>query len=80
MRPGTKKTATTASPLVRQLFEAVDASGLSYADIHALSGVHPVTMSYWKHGKNAPRWVDFEHVAQVLGFRIELVPLEENNA
>ena len=69
-----KKPARSASRLVRQLFGIIDASGLSYYEIWARTGVHAVTLSYWKHGKNQPRWVDFENVAQALGHRIEIVP------
>lgn len=67
-----KKPARTASPLVRALFDAIDRSGLSYRQIEERTGVTAVTLSYWKHGKNAPRWVDFENVAHVLGYEITI--------
>lgn len=77
--PVGKKAARTASPLVRDLFAALDATGLSYGEIGARTGVHAVTLSYWKHGKNQPRWVDFENVAQALGYRIVLEPIVHND-
>ena len=40
--------------------------------IEEMTGVNTVTLSYWKHGKNAPRWVDFENVAGVVGYDITL--------
>ena len=67
-----KKPARSASPLVRSLFDAIDRSGLSYRHIEERTGVSFVTLSRWKHGQNAPRWVDFENVAQVLGYEITL--------
>jgi transcriptional regulator with XRE-family HTH domain len=70
------KPPRSASPLIRELFAKIDASGRSYSDIAAQAGVHTVTLSYWRHGKNAPRWVDFENVAHVIGYRIVLEPLE----
>ena len=69
-----KKPARTASPVVRQLFDLIDGSGLSHAEIAAITGVHRVTLSFWKHGKNAPRLLDFENVAQSLGYEIQLKP------
>lgn len=67
-----KKPARAASPLVRALFDIIDRSGLSYGQIAKKAGVSVVTLSYWKHGKNAPRWVDFENVAGVVGYDITL--------
>lgn len=67
-----KKPARTASPVVRQLFEEIDALDIPYKEITARSGVHAVTLSYWKHGKNSPRWVDFENVAKAIGFSVVL--------
>lgn len=73
MNPVCKKPARSASPLVRQLFDVIDKSGLSYSQIESATGVSAVTLSYWKHGKNAPRWVDFENVARFLGHDIRLI-------
>lgn len=67
-----KKPARSASPVVRALFDAIDASGYTYTKIASGTGVSPVTLSYWKHGKNAPRWVDFENVARFVGCTIRL--------
>ena len=67
-----KKPARAASPLVRSLFDIIDRSGMSYGQIAKKAGVSVVTLSYWKHGKNAPRWVDFENVASVLGYDVTL--------
>lgn len=72
MTVGIKKPPRSASPLVRQLFQVIDRSGLSYSQISRLAGVTPATLAYWRHGKNAPRWVDFENVAHALGYDITL--------
>lgn len=75
-----KKPARSASPLVRALFDQIDASGLSYTQIAKATGVSAVTLSYWKHGKNAPRWVDFENVAMFLGCSIKLDRTQKETA
>ena len=71
-RVAIKRPTRAASPLVRALFDIIDRSGLSYGQIAKKAGVSVVTLSYWKHGKNAPRWVDFENVAHVLGYEITI--------
>lgn len=73
MNPYAPKPARTSSAVIRAMFDIIDQSGMSYADVSAKTGIHAVTLSYWKHGKNAPRWVDFENLANALGYRIELV-------
>lgn len=74
--PIAKKPARTASAVVRSLFDVIDRSDLSYGAVGAAAGVHHVTLSKWKHGVAAPRWVDFENVVQSLGYEIALRPRE----
>lgn len=71
--PAMKKPARSASKLVRDLFDAIDDTGLSAGAISTRTGVHSVTLSNWKHGKGAPRLTDFENVAQALGYRVVLL-------
>lgn len=70
-----RKPASTVSPVTRDLMNAIEAAGISGRSIHAKSGIHHVTVSRWRHGVASPRLTDFEHVAQVLGCRLALVPL-----
>jgi hypothetical protein len=74
-----KKPAKTSSRIVRDLFDLIDDASLSASTVGEKAGVHPVTLSYWKHGKNTPRLSDFENVASVLGHRLVLQPVEKRN-
>lgn len=78
-RPRSKREIKAASRVVRSLFEIIDESGLSAAAVANPAGVHAVTLSYWKHDGRSPRLVDFENVAQRLGFRLVLEPIEEKS-
>lgn len=79
IRPGTKKPARTSSRIIRELFEIIDASGKSASEIAHPAGVHHITLSYWKAGGRSPRVIDVENVAQVLGYRLTLEPLDQSN-
>lgn len=71
-----KKPTRSAIPAVRQLFEAIDKSGIGYRQISERTGVHAVTLTYWRSGKNAPRMQDFSNVAEFVGYKVALVPLD----
>ena len=73
-----KKPARTASPILRQLFARIDETGLAGRVIHKQTGIHFVTMSRWKHGCHSPKITDFEIVANALGLKLVLVPIEED--
>jgi hypothetical protein len=75
-RPGTKKPARTSSRIIRELFDIIDASGKTASAIGHPAGIHPITLSYWKAGGRSPRVIDVENVAQVLGYRLKLEPLD----
>lgn len=72
-----KKEPRTASPLVRKIIAAMDASGWTYGEIAKKSGVHRVTISRWKQGVASPLLTDLESVVQVIGYEIALQPVEE---
>lgn len=72
-----KKETRTASHMVRQLVNIMDASGKSYGEIAKKAGVHRATITYWKRGHHLPKLHDFETVAQALGYEIELRPAKE---
>lgn len=67
----------TSSALVRSLFELLDADGRSAGSVAEVSGNHPVTLSNWRRGARSPNMIEFENVAQALGYRLELVKNEE---
>lgn len=78
-QPGTKKPARTSIRVVRELFEIIDARGLTLAEAGRPARKHPVSMSQWRHGKVSPLLVDFEAVAEGLGYRLVLEPLDQSN-
>lgn len=69
---GKKKPTRSSSPIVRELFEAIDATGLPYSAVAQASGVHVVTLSKWRRGENAPRWIELENVAKAIGYVLRL--------
>lgn len=74
---GVRLPPRTASPLMRRFFEAMDADGRSANAIAEKAGTHRVTISYWRHGARTPSLTDFENVAQVFGYRLELVKVDK---
>lgn len=77
---GPRKPPRTASLVLRRFFEVMDADDRSTDVIAKEAGTHRVTISYWRHGVHRPMLTDLENIAQVMGYRLELVPLEETNA
>lgn len=72
-----KKQSRTASPFVRKIIAAMDASGYTYSYIAEKAGIHRVTISNWKQGGASPLLSDLENVARFLGYEIALQPVEE---
>ena len=66
----------TASPVVREMMAIIDARKLHHQRLSVDAGLTRHTIAHWRHGKNAPTLFGFECVAQVLGYRVALVPLE----
>ena len=75
-----KKPARTSSAITRILFELIDQSNLSLKEAGKPGGVHLVTLANWKSGKSSPRLTDFENVAQGMGYKLALVPLDFSRA
>ena len=71
-RHNNKQPARSASPIIRALFDAMDENRLSYDEVADMSGVSRTAIATWKHGRHAPRLVDFEAVAQSIGYEITL--------
>lgn len=71
-----RRPASTVSTVTRDLMAVIDASGMSGRRLAKLAGTTNVTISRWRHGMASPRIVDFESVAEPLGYRLALVPIE----
>lgn len=67
-----RKPVRSASPTVRSIFEAIDASGMTYREAAYHAKLHYATLSCWKQGKRSPNILDLEELAQVLGYDIVL--------
>lgn len=71
-----RRPAETVSPVTRALMDAMDATGLPARQLARASGVTNVAISHWRHGKSSPRLIEFETVAQAMGYRLVLEPIE----
>jgi hypothetical protein len=60
---------------VRDLFALMDADDRSAQVIGARAGAHKVSISRWRHGASTPNALYLEALANVLGYRLALVPL-----
>jgi transcriptional regulator with XRE-family HTH domain len=76
-RPEKKKPLRTATHVVRELFEVLDADGRSYRSICDKAGLSHVSLSHWRSGKATPRMADFENFIQVIGYRLTLEKIEQ---
>jgi hypothetical protein len=65
-----------ASDAVRQLGEIAARQGKTQMEIEEESGIGRSSMSRWLGGKHSPLLNAFESAAQLLGYRIVLVPIE----
>lgn len=72
------KPITTASVVTRELFEAVNASGMSDVAVSKVTKTNRRTVIRWRRGETSPAVFHLEAVAQSLGYRLKLVPVEEN--
>jgi len=61
-----------SSPIVRRLFEVIDAERLHYDDVATRAGVHPLSLHAWKSGRRSPGIVETAAVAQAIGLRLTL--------
>lgn len=71
---GRKGCISTASPVTQDLFRLIEGSPLTCTDIATRAGPHAGSLTRWKTGKASPRLSDFETVAEVIGYRVALVP------
>lgn len=62
----------SALPIVRDLFEIIDQTGLSYEMLAKKAGCHKQSLTIWRRGKNAPGLQQFENVAMSLGYEVVL--------
>jgi len=66
----------TASPITRELIAIVEASGRTRIEVCKAAGVAHHALYRWGAGKNSASLVGFEALAQSLGYKLALVPLE----
>lgn len=79
-RPGQgfdKIPVRTTSRILRQLFAIVEAKSYSQRSIGQALGLAHACMTHWKAGRANPSLLTAEEFAQVLGYRLELVPITE---
>lgn len=71
-RPNRRIKNSAPIPLVAQLIDVIDRSGLAMDDIGVKSGVHYRTMANWRAGTYGVQLVTFQAVAESLGYEIVL--------
>lgn len=64
-----------ASYTVRALFEAMETSRITIAEVAVLTDHSRVGVSQWKSGRTTPRIDDLELFARAIGYRLVLAPL-----
>lgn len=75
-----RKPPRTASAIIRDMMEIIDKDPRSMEDIGKIVGIHPNNLSYWRSGMRSPTLINFENAAQVLGYRLALIPVENETA
>lgn len=69
--------AQTISYMQNRLFDLMNAQRLTQANAAHAMRKHPVTLSYWRVGKHEMRATDIESMADVLGYKWELVKRDD---
>ena len=70
------KPIRTASYVVRQMLQEMDARGVSQKSVADALGLTGAAVSNWKAGHCAPDAITVEAFAQVLGYRLVLEKVE----
>jgi transcriptional regulator with XRE-family HTH domain len=69
----------TSSYVLRALFDDMKARGVHFVDVAYTLGFSTTALSYWKSGRSSPSITDVEAFAKTLGYRLELIPLDERD-
>lgn len=65
---------TTASPIVREIFETLERRGVSMTAFADKTRITKQTLSTWRKGQYQPNIMGLEEMADALGMRVILVP------
>lgn len=76
-RPWRQTEGRALHPLARQVFQLAREQRASLLDIADRSGVHYQTMVGWRT-RYSPTVVNLDAVANVLGYRVALVPIRDD--
>lgn len=67
----------TSSPILRSLFDAAKLSGVTLDSLADSCNTHQARISGYRTGRNQPGILVVEKMAAALGYRLELVPLDD---
>jgi hypothetical protein len=70
-----KSALANVSPLIQFVYHQVDFQRLTYRDVEKRAGLADNALSSWFRGLAEPRAGNLEAVLNVLGYRLEAVPL-----
>lgn len=68
-----------AHPLVRQLFELMNARRLTVTEVAERAGSQPATISNWRY-RNSPQLVEIEAALGAVGFELTISPKETSGS
>lgn len=70
-----RKPVQTSIPVLREIFNALDADGRPLTQIAKEAGVTPQTMTAWRKGKFTPSIFHMEQLAALAGCEITIRPI-----
>lgn len=79
--PHTKRTPVrAASPILKAIFNEMTARNIRLLEMATAIGKHEARLSEYRRGRVEPGIMTVEHMAAELGYRLTLVPLDQDNS
>lgn len=66
-----------SEPIVRELFDLIELKGATHKELVQNAGLHMNALQQWFRNGRSPGVSNFNAVANVLGYRLALVPMEQ---
>lgn len=76
-RRGPKTPIRANDPLLRELFQLIEAEGFSREELCARAGVTKTITSKWRNGHHSPRLDMITAYAQAAGYRLKLEKIDK---
>ena len=69
-KPRYVKSINVASPLLKRMFELIDAGRFGYVNVAKAAGVGRTTLVNARRGRHSPQFVTVESVIAAIGYRL----------